>query len=411
MSSTEFEFIPGGLSGRRYMIHLKNEDEVCLHALSILQADLLPCYLPAQLSSDHEQLIFDLADCIPLQELNGNDLHYVRRHGAALLRDFLLEIVHSLHFAMDLNGLVYSRDNLFYNRKTRKLVCIYLPLLSRLWGKTALLSGCDEHGMDTLLQFGYEKKWITSSAMDRLYAFFRSDDERSAEAFIRDDLIEESRSLPSPIRILLFLWFILFLSYLFCSVFIEHSFSGTIWAAAPGFLFFFNTASMITVLLLHMDRNKQEHKMTSEEKEKRRKSRNARMLFPGNEVQETMLPHFSFASCPVQFIGLSSECDLPNNFTMWTHRLIIGRDADMCDYCIDHASLALIHAEFSHDDSGFYIEPLQEGKGTFRNRQRLAAHEKAYLQDGDIVGMGDLEFKTHFVHTATKKKEQVSTAD
>ncbi|MBO4474893.1 MAG: FHA domain-containing protein [Clostridiales bacterium] len=406
--STEYEFTTSGLSGRRYMIHLKNQDEVCLHALSILQADLLPCYIPAEFSSDHEQLIFDLNNCIPLSELKGKDLYYVRRHAGTLLSGFLLGIIHSLHYALDLNGLLFSRDNLFYNRSTGKLVCIYLPLVSCLRGKTALLSGCDEHGMDALLQIPYEKKWITSSAMDTLYTYFRNDDERSAAAYIRDDLMERSRDLPFPIRILSILWFVLFLSYLLCSVFIERSFSGTVWAAAPGFLFLISTISMIAVLLLHIDSNKQERRTTSVEKEKRRKSRNARMLFPRSASSETDISQYSFSSCPVQFIGIASEHVLPPNFTMWTHRLTIGQDADMCDYCIDHPSLALLHACFCHDESGFYIEPLQDGKGTFRNRQRLALHERAYLQDGDIVGVGDLEFRTRFVHTAKAKESQTS---
>ena len=51
--------------GQQYVIRLHSKEEICLHALSILQADLLPCYLPAYLSDDEQELLIDCNGCIP----------------------------------------------------------------------------------------------------------------------------------------------------------------------------------------------------------------------------------------------------------------------------------------------------------------------------------------------------------
>ena len=85
-------------------------------------------------------------------------------------------------------------------------------------------------------------------------------------------------------------------------------------------------------------------------------------------------------------------------FTVWTNELTIGCDADCCDHYIDHSSLALRHCRFGHDVQGFFVEALSDKKGTYLNRRRIPSSEKAYLQEGDILGIGELEYKTHFVH-------------
>ena len=205
--STESDILRSGLSGQRYIFHLKSKDEICLHALSILQAELLPCFLPAELSSDEEKLRFDLRSCIPLSELKGKDRCYVKRHARKLLCGFLSELLLALHYAMDLNGILYTRDNLFYDRENKKLVCIYLPLHIRLTGRTARLSGCDEHEMDELLSIPYEMKWIAPSSMEKLYTCFRKDEEQSALSYIQNDLWDESQPFPRTLRLLFLLWF------------------------------------------------------------------------------------------------------------------------------------------------------------------------------------------------------------
>ena len=113
--------------GHRYVIHLKSKDEVCLHALTLLQSDSLPCFLPAELNENEDILSIDLAGCIPLSELKGKDKSYVKQHHRQLLSSFLYSLIQSVDHAMDPGGICFLEDQLFYDRKKQKLVAVYLP--------------------------------------------------------------------------------------------------------------------------------------------------------------------------------------------------------------------------------------------------------------------------------------------
>ena len=406
--STKFEYSSSGPFGRQYIIHLESKDEICLHALSILQAGLHPCYANAELSPSCDQLIFNLNGCIPLSDLKGKDAIYVRRNARSLLTGFLSEILLSLDHSMDLHGISYVSDNLFYNHTTKRLVCLFLPLASRLSGRTGRLSETDEHAFDELLHIPYEKKWISPCAMEKLYSFFRNDDEKSALSFIQNDLYEQSRPVPSAIRLLMLVWSVFFLFYLFCSVFIERRFAGTPVALLPGLLFFICTVCLLLAILLHFFENRKESVLICDEKEKRRKTRNAQMLFPEQSEPEKDSHPLALSDDPVQFIETSQRdpSSHPRRFTVWTNRCAVGQDSDICDLTFDHPSVALYHAVFCHDEHGFYIESLQSGKGTFKNRTRLRQNEKAYLEEGDIIGIGELEFVTRFVRSRDKENKK-----
>ena len=100
----------------------------------------------------------------------------------------------------------------------------------------------------------------------------------------------------------------------------------------------------------------------------------------------------------------SSKSKEKTRFTIWTNTCTVGCDSDCCSLPIDHPSLALKHAVFGHDEYGFYIEALQENKGTYKNRQRIRSELRSYLEEGDIVGIGELEFEVHFIHS-TKENQ------
>ena len=145
--------------GHQYVIRLHSKEEICLHALSILQADLLPCYLPAYLSEDETELIIDSNGSIPLSELKGKDKAFVEKNYRKLLTSFLSDLIRSLDHSLSLSGICYLEEKLFYNRITKRIVCIYLPLKSRLLKRTVLLSKLDESALDELLHvLGLEER-------------------------------------------------------------------------------------------------------------------------------------------------------------------------------------------------------------------------------------------------------------
>lgn len=393
------EYYENGPLGHRYMIHLKSKDEICLHALTLLQTDLLPCFLPAYLNEDEDGLIIDLKGCISVSSLKGKEKYYVKHHYKDLLTDFLQSIVRSFNYSLDPGGICCLEDQLFYNRKKQRLECIYLPLSSRL-RKTALLSGIDENAFDDLLHFPYEEKWISPKAMEKLYVLFRNDDDLSALRYIGSGLWEDSRSLPSSIRFLCLIWGLFLIMYIFCSKFIENCFHGTALARFPNLLFFLCTAALFLALFMNMRDQSRDKRTVDEEKTRRRKEYNTQILFP--ESDDTSDPeHFlGLYPDPVQLIRVDLR-SVPHpekgRLTIWTRTCSVGSDSDCCNLPIDHPSLALCHAYFAWDDEGFYIEAVQDSKGTYLNRQKLSPHEKAYIHEGDIIGMGELEFETHFI--------------
>ena len=394
------DYYENGPFGQRYVIHLKSKDEICLHALTILQADLLPCFLPVYISDDDSDLLIDISSCTPLSSLKGKDLVYVRRHYKKLLTDFLCEILRSLDFSLDPSGICYLEEKLFYNRITGKIVCIYLPLKARIQGGSALSSSIREHAMDELLHVPMKRNWISVKAMEKLYNLFRSDDEGAAVKYIQSGLWDDSRSIPSNLISICRLWGVFMIVYVLSSRFIERAYAGTSVASVPNTLFLFCTLSVLILLLLHLKNESTEKKNMIEEKAKRRKIRNTQILFPSSDAGQEFSA-LDISSDPVQFfrIGSSSHVDPDIDvFTVWTNSLTLGSDADYCDHYIDHSSLALCHCMFGHDVQGFFVEALSEKKGTYLNRRRIPVNEKAYIEEGDIVGIGELEYKTHFVH-------------
>ena len=394
------DYYENGPFGQRYVIHLKSKDEICLHALTILQADLLPCYLPVYISEDDTDLLIDVSSCTPLSSLTGKEKMYVRRHYKKLLSEFLSEILHSLDYALDPCGICYLEEKLFYNRITGKLVCIYLPLKARIQGGSVLTSSIKEHGMDELIHVPMKNNWISVRAMEKLYSFFRSEDEAGAVKYIQSGLWEDSRSLPHDLNMVCRLWGVFMIIYVVCSKFIERAYAGSSIASVPNILFMICTISVFALLFLHLKNESAEKRSMVEEKARRRKIRNTQILFPSSDTGQD--PSSSeFSSDPVLFLRISSSSKADPDmdaFTVWTNELTIGCDADCCDHYIDHSSLALRHCRFGHDVQGFFVEALSDKKGTYLNRRRIPSSEKAYLQEGDILGIGELEYKTHFVH-------------
>ncbi len=401
------EYYENGPLGHRYVIHLKSKDEICLHALTLLQTDLLPCFIPVFFSEDEDDLLIDLKGCIPLSSLKGKERFYVRKHYKELISSFLRSLIQSLDHALDPHGICYLENQLFYDRIKQRLVCIYLPVSSRMKGEP-LLSSIDENGLDELLHEPYEKKWISEKAMEMLYAYFRKDDEASALRYIDNTLWEESHTLPSRLRYLCIFWGLLVFSYILFSPKLKHKLRGTSYASLPGMLIVFLSITILVILLVYMKKTSHERKELSEEKDRRRKRKNAQMLFPTSDSTSTYQDDpLELHAEPVQLIRIdhkNTDSRDKDRVTIWTNACTVGSDSDCCDIPIDHPSIALCHARFAHNEFGFYIESLQDSKPTFRNRQRIRSNMMTYLEEGDIVGLGDLEYKTHFIHGNTKNQ-------
>lgn len=400
--STENNHYEKGPFGQHYIIHLQSNDEICLHALSILQADLVSCYLPVYKNFDEQSLSVNINGCIPLRELKGKNKAYVYRHYRSLLTSFFSEIVRSLKYALPLSGICCLEEHLYFNQFSQRFMCIYLPVKSKLQNQKPLLSAFDENALEELLRVPYDKKWITPRATEELYRLFRSDDECTVSAFLQKRFWDYCRKIPDTLMKLLTLWGLILFSFILFSGRIERVLHNPILSALPNLLFLISTAITVYRLILFSRQNNKLKNAITESKQQRRKTRNAQMLFPAeNELEREASPDSDLLPDPILFQEITAagtSAYAIHQFTIWTEEFVVGEDSDCCDYSIGHHHLSLKHAMFVKDPTGIYVRDLDSQSGTFVNRRRLLKNEKVYLEDGDILGLGDMEFRTCYVH-------------
>ncbi len=381
------------------IIHLESENEICLHALSILQTDHLSCFLPIVPTEDSRSYLINTDDCAPLSSLSFRDRIFVRRHIRSLISDFFLNIISSMDYSMSPQGILYTQDQLYFNRHKKVLSCVYLPLHSTLQGKQVRLSGIEEAWLDELFRIPLENKWISSQRLEMLYTFFRNDDEDGARYFVTHSIWKRPSFMSSHMKRSICYWFILLFLYTFFSVYAEQYFRGMFMGQLPFLLLLVSTILVIASLLWSEKKRHHANKMHNIEKSQRRKMRNAQILFPENDSLLVDASTYEFTENPVQLtdISVAPVCERTQSFTIWTKGFTVGLDSDCCDLAIDHTSVSLKHAFFGTDNYGFFVEDLHSHQGTFVNRTRIAPNEKYYLTDGDIIGIGKKEFILHFI--------------
>ena len=400
MNTDQFEFENSPM-GQHYIYHLQDEDEISLHALEILQSGLTPCYLPVQYYKEKRILSIDMSGCIALTQVSGKYRSYIRRHYRRLLTGFLVDVIRALDQTLCFSGICFSEDQLYFDKRRQRLVCIYLPVHSLLIGHSPLLSEFDENAFDELLAFPYEKRWISTTRTDKLYAFFREDDEISSFHYLKKDLWQKYDPLSRSLKNGILAWVTCIFLYLFVSSTVGNSGNAPSLLILSKTLFLISTAILLLMLLATNRKKSKKESIIQSKKEERRKKRNTSILFPSDSrlrKQELLLAELS--PDPVQFLLLKNTEDAKNMeqaFTIWTDHFVVGQDSDCCDYSIDDPSLSLTHALFQKDAQGLSIEDLDSQYGTFVNRKRLLNGEKVYLQDGDILGLGNLEFLTRFI--------------
>jgi len=400
--STENHYYEKGPLGQRYIIHPLDKDEVCLHALTTLQADLIHCFLPVYYNHSENHLIVDITGCVPLSEVKGKQKQFIQAHYRKLLTGFLTDMIQSLNHALPLSGICCLEEHLYFNQFSQKLVCIYLPLKSKLTGHSAQLSDFDENALDELLHLALDRKWIRSEATEELYRLFRNDDENGSIAFLSERFWVLSRKFPRSILRIVVTYVLFLLTFILCSTAIENVFYENAFRFLPWILFALSSGSTLAALCHFSKKNLHLKNTLVSSKEQRRKTRNAQLLFPQQECKsEWEDPSSGLLIHPVLFEEITAGSNQNHDgkrFTFWTNEFVIGEDATLCDYCIEHKHLSLRHALLMKDASGIYVQDLNSQSGTFVNRRRLQKNEKVYLEDGDILGLGDVEFRARYVH-------------
>ncbi|MBE9141470.1 FHA domain-containing protein [Nodosilinea sp. LEGE 07088] len=89
--------------------------------------------------------------------------------------------------------------------------------------------------------------------------------------------------------------------------------------------------------------------------------------------------------------NLTPGCDI--HVTPCGTRWLLGQGSH-CALNFSQSGIALCHAAINFDPRrGFFIADLDTPGGTWVNGHRLAAAQRHYLQDGDLIKLGDLRFE------------------
>lgn len=72
---------------------------------------------------------------------------------------------------------------------------------------------------------------------------------------------------------------------------------------------------------------------------------------------------------------------------------IIGRDARLCDVCVQGRGVSRRHALVCSDSTGIFVKDMESTNGTFVNGIRLSHDKKWRIDDNDIVRIGEAEYR------------------
>ncbi len=126
------------------------------------------------------------------------------------------------------------------------------------------------------------------------------------------------------------------------------------------------------------------------------------LTFDGEKVQSRQLKdgdvigisdsvRLTYSSSAAAHIGGADETIVQALPLRDQEELSIGRDPTN-EVHLDHPAVSRHHAQITRSDSGYTIEDLGSGNGTFANGERLAAHEPRPLERGDVVRIGPVRF-------------------
>lgn len=75
-----------------------------------------------------------------------------------------------------------------------------------------------------------------------------------------------------------------------------------------------------------------------------------------------------------------------------TFPYIVGKFQKNVDFVIDNKMISRMHAIFTQEDDGYYIEDLNSTNGTYLNDKRLEPHEKVHIKMGDKVTFSTISY-------------------
>ena len=87
------------------------------------------------------------------------------------------------------------------------------------------------------------------------------------------------------------------------------------------------------------------------------------------------------------FLDIKEGPNEGQQFKMDEPITIIGRDADQCNFSIDHGTISRQHAEITQEDGQYWLQDKGSRNGTYLNGDQLTTG-RVKLHEGDEIGIG-----------------------
>lgn len=388
--------------GRLYILNLKQDEEVVLHALEILQTDLVSCFIPVYMRnvSVSQQLLYDVNQRTAFSKLNKSQKQYIKKHWKRLFSRFWEDLCISLDYAMCPAAILFDVEHIFFDAEKDSIMCWYTPLRSVMDQQVCLLSAFSTDAIDTLLGDSFIDEFYPEEEKENLLAFFRQNDEKGLIRYLHSDFWSVKRDKLHAEDLQFIMWAISFpFFFIALSVLQNQASARIISTKLLSLIFILINLLSVSYMLVSAKRKKRKKQEIQKRVLVNRKERETRLLFPEEWRANGNTPNLMMGFHPIQFIELpqpQSHEKPMRRFVIWTDRFLVGSDSDLCDYCIADASLAYRHALFVRDEKGMNIEAISAEKNTYVNRRKVTKRNAVPIEDGDIIGLGDLEFEAHY---------------
>ena len=90
---------------------------------------------------------------------------------------------------------------------------------------------------------------------------------------------------------------------------------------------------------------------------------------------------------------VSLQPQLCPDIMLSSSHILLGKSRRKADVILPDDTVSRVHARIEHRTDGFYVSDLYSTNGTLLNDKRLESGCAVLLKDGDVLRMGELQFR------------------
>jgi hypothetical protein len=392
-----------GPNGTIAVITIESEKDVILHALEVLQnrscAHFLPVYIREHMNKT--QICVDCTGLLRLTDSQPSTIYSTLEKKKNAIVELILSIPESLDFFLEPAGISFQASDIWINPVSGSLFFTYLPTRLKNRPQGCFLSSVPSDQLEELLLNPFFSGAINEEERNRIICSFQEGNEIRLRELLNelnssDSQSEErapaftKRTIAWSLQLILMLLSIVGINILsglhpalkdIRNWGIMYVVFYSLFAAAIPHIFSKNPAVKQESTVLTKDSNARKE-----------------MLFPdsnkktGNAWQCLDAPVFSPAFLTEQAEYGSVKKGNRLRTVIWTDDFLIGSDHILCDFSIDHSSVADRHARILRREGTYYLIDLGSLCGSYISHRKLYTQEENPISHNDIIRIGDVRF-------------------